>query len=139
MGRTAGYRNAPIETRPRNREVRQAATNEAQDFIPSAIGLDKFWIALDMRDQPVGIGGQTEKPAFLDGPFNRRTLGGEFDVPFPFGQFLFIVKSFVANRIPAFVTALIDIAICFHRLTQGLARGIVRWRGRSTEAIIESI
>src|SRR3546814_1984461 len=62
------------------------------------------------------------------------TLGGEFDAPFPFGQFLFIVKSFVANRIPAFVTALIDIAICFHRLPQCLARGIVRWLGSSNRS-----
>src|SRR3546814_7043037 len=58
------------------------------------------------------------------------TLGGEFDAPFPFGQFLFIVKSFVANRIPAFVTAQIDIAICFHRLPQGLAHSAP---GRSEE------
>src|SRR3546814_21176192 len=36
----------------------------------------------------------------------------------------------------SFVTALIDIAICFHRLPQGLARGIVRWLGSSNEAII---
>src|SRR3546814_15144616 len=39
----------------------------------------------------------------------------------------------------SFVTALIDIAICFHRLPQGLARGIVRWLGSSNEAIIEYI
>src|SRR3546814_468360 len=66
----------------------------------TAVGLDELRVRLIMRQKPVGIGGKAEEPAFLHGPFHRRALGGELCAPLSLCQFLLVVKSLVAARIP---------------------------------------
>src|SRR3546814_5078545 len=99
MAWAAGNGDAPVKARARDRQVRQASSDEAHHFIATAVGLDELRVRLIMRQKPVGIGGKAEEPAFLHGPFHRRALGGELCAPLSLCQFLLVVKSLVPDRI----------------------------------------
>src|SRR3546814_8488947 len=77
MAWAAGNGDAPFKARARNRQVRQASSDDAHHFIATAVGLDELRVRPIMRQKPVGIGGKAEEPAFLHGPFHRLALGGE--------------------------------------------------------------
>src|SRR3546814_1320847 len=111
MAWAAGNGDAPVKARARDRQVRQASSDEAHHFIATAVGLDELRVRLIMRQKPVGIGGKAEEPAFLHGPFHRRALGGELCAPLSLCQFLLVVKSLVPDRIPPLIAAEIDIPI----------------------------
>src|SRR3546814_9109067 len=83
MAWAAGNGDAPVKARARDRQVRQASSDEAHHFIATAVGLDELRVRLIMRQKPVGIGGKAEEPTYLHGPFHRRALGGELWAPLP--------------------------------------------------------
>src|SRR3546814_5832709 len=97
--------DAPVEAGSRDRQVRQASPDEAHHFMATAVRLDELRVRRIMRQKPVGIGGKAEEPAFLHGPFHRRALGGELCAPLSLCQFLLLVKSLVAERIPPLIAA----------------------------------
>src|SRR3546814_4796327 len=98
--------------------------------------LDELRVRLIMRQKPVGIGGRAEEPAFLHGPFHRRALGGELCAPLSLCQFLLVVKSLVADRIPPLIAAEIALPIRLHRLPQRLAGSIMGGLGGATDPVI---
>ena len=135
----AGHLHAPVEAGPRHAEVGQAAFDEAHDLVAAAVGLDEVRLAFIQRKQPILIGGQAEEPAFLDGPFHRRALRRQLRAPFPLDQFLLVVKGFVAHRIPAFVSAEIQVAIGLHRLPNRLARAMMIGFAGADETVMADI
>ena len=125
----------PVEAGPRNRQIVEPALDEAEDFIAAAVGLDEFGVRGIMVEQSLLIGRQLEKPALLDGPFDRRSLRRAALLALP-GQFARVVKRLVADRIPAFVAAEIEVAIGFHRLPDRLARAVMIGLRGADETII---
>src|SRR3546814_8156209 len=62
MAWAAGNGDAPVKARARDRQVRQASSDEAHHFIATAVGLDELRVRLIMRQKQVGIGGKAEEP-----------------------------------------------------------------------------
>ena len=131
--------DAPVEAGARDAKVRQAALDKAQHLVAAAFGLDEIRIFSIEAQQRLLIAGKAEEPAFLDIPFHRRALRGELHAPFPFGQFLLIVKGLVADRIPAFIAVEIEVAIIRHRLPDRLAGLVMIGLRRADETIIGNI
>ena len=116
--------NAPVKARPADREIAQAALDKGDHFIAAAVRLQKA-VGLEQLEQRVFIIGQTEKPAFLDRPLNRRPLWGKLRIALAFDQFAFVIISFVADGIPAFIAVEIKVALGLHRLPNGLTGFVV--------------
>src|SRR5690606_12724459 len=68
-----------------------------------------------------------------------RALGRELLSALPFGQFLFLVKGFVADRIPALIAIEIEIAGVLHRLPDRLAGLVMGGLGGADETIARNI
>src|ERR1700722_16455687 len=70
----ARYLDAPIERGSRNRQIPQAAFDEADDFVLARVGTDEIRLALVQRQELVLVGGQFEEIALLLYPLDRGTL-----------------------------------------------------------------
>jgi hypothetical protein len=114
------HRDAPVEGGARDRQVLQARFDEGGDLVAALGRTDEIGPIFIERQQFVLIGREPEEVAFLLDPFHRCTLRAIADiVGTEFGFFLAVI-GLVANRIPAGVTTLVDVAIGFHRLPDGL-------------------
>ena len=114
IGRSRHF-HAPVKAGPRDAEVAQATLDKADHFVAAAIGTDEVGLVGIKSEQPVLIVRQAEEPAFLDGPFDRRSLWRQARAALPVGQFLFLVIRLVTDRIPTLVAVEIQVPICLHR------------------------
>ena len=93
----------------------------------------------NMRKQAVAIGREAEKPAFLHCPFHRGALGRKLLPALTRDQLGFVVIGFVTDRIPAFVSIKIEIAIGLHPPPQFLRGGMVARLCGAQEYIIADV
>ena len=75
--------HAPVEAGPRHRKIAQTAFYKADGFVPAAFRANEIGLVFIEFEQLLFIFGQPEKPGFLGGPLNRRTLWREFRCPLP--------------------------------------------------------
>ena len=94
---------------------------------------------IKQRQQPVLIGGEAEEPAFLHRPFHgravRRQFHGRAIRGFGRDQFRLVIIGFVADRVPAFVAAKIEITSGRHTLPQRLHQRLVVIIGGADEPV----
>ena len=69
--RVPGQRDAPVERRPADREVLEAAADRRQDLVPPGLGLDRFGVRLVVLEEALGVGGEAEEVVLLDHPLDR--------------------------------------------------------------------
>ncbi len=136
MIRRAGHLHAPVEGRARDAEILQARLDEAQHFVAAALGLDELGMLGVELEQRFLIFGETEEPAFLDRPLDRRTLWRELLAILAVYDLLVAIIGFVAHRVPALVAAGVKIAGIRHGLPDRLAGIMVRGLSRADKAVI---
>src|SRR3954447_18099343 len=116
------HRNAPVEAGARDAEILQPAFDEANDLVAAAFGADEVGIVTVKLEQRLLILGQAEEPGFLRGPLDRSALWRQLFAPGLAGdQLAFVVKCFVAYRVPALVSVEIQVPRLFHRSPNGAA------------------
>ena len=115
------YLHAPVESGARDREVLQAAFDEAHHLIAACVRADEIGLALIERQKLVLIGRQPEKIGLFLDPFHRRALRAATDIVLADGGFVLAVVGLVAHRIPAGIDVDIDIAVLLHAIPDGLA------------------
>src|SRR4051812_29568585 len=88
-----------------------------------------------MIEQPLLIGREAEEPALLHRPIDERALRRKLLATLGDNQLLLVIISFVADRIPTFVAAEIDVPLLGHRLPDRLAGAVMGRLGGADEAI----
>src|SRR6202008_4277494 len=84
---------------------------EAYDLVAPALRLDELRSALVELQQPFLIGRQTEEIAFFFHPFDRRARRCEFLALLAEGEFRLVKIGLVPHRVPAGVSAEIDVLL----------------------------
>ena len=121
----AGHGNAPVEGRPRDRQVAQARAHEGHHLVAPLGRADEVGIVLVERQQPVLELRQLEEIAFLGHPFDGRALRAvALAVLAQFGLVLAVI-GFVADRVPARIGVLVDVSGGGHLGPDRLAGGHV--------------
>src|SRR5205085_7913503 len=114
---------------------REAAFDEAHHLVAPGVRTDEARVGFVMLEQPVLIGREAEEPALLDRPLGERALGRELLAGLGGVKLLLVIIGFVADRVPAFVAAVIGVALVRHRLPDRLAGAVMVGLGRPDEAI----
>src|SRR3546814_10538568 len=109
------------------------ARDKAHDFVAATFRTNEIRLSLIKIKERLLISGKLEKPTFLNGPFDGRSLWRKARFPFPLDQFFFVVKGLVANGVPAFIPAEIKVAIGLHRLPDRLPCSDMRGPTFATE------
>ena len=135
---TARHLYAPVEAGAADRKISEALRNEGYHLVPPAFGFEKAR-PVEQFEQSVLIIGETEEPAFLDSPFDRRALRRKAVAVLALGQLALVVIRFVADGIPALVTVEIEIAFGFHRAPDRLAGGMMIRFDSADETIVRDI
>ena len=116
-------RHAPIKAGARHAEILQPAFHKTKNLISAAFRANKVGMIAIKLKQWLLIFGQAEEPGFLRCPLNGCPLRRKALVPFPIDQLAFVIKGFIANRIPTFITIKIKIIVrghCFPKRGAGL-------------------
>src|SRR3954447_22566969 len=113
MAGIAGYRNAPAEAGPGNRQVLQPAAHKADDLVAAAARSDCLWMCVVPSQQAVLPSGQPEKIVFLLEPFDLGSGRCKFRPVWTRDQLAFVVEGLVAHRVPSGKPSEIDLAAAF--------------------------
>ncbi len=130
----ARHRDAPGEAGARDRQIVEAAADEAHHLVAARARRDEVGIALVMREQPLLPRRQAEEIIFLLHPFDfgaGRRLAVE--------QFALVEERLVAHRIPAGELAEIDFAAALQLVPQRLARADVARLGGADEIVVGDV
>ena len=106
-------RNAPVEGRPRDREILEPALHEGDHLVLIVFRGHEARIGLVMGQKLLAIGREPKEPALLLYPFDRRAGGRKFFVV-AFGKLAFVEIGLVAHRIPAGVFGEVNVAVGLH-------------------------
>src|SRR3546814_4480639 len=68
------------------------ARDKAHDFVAATFRTNEIRLSLIKIKERLLISGKLEKPTFLNGPFDGRSLWRKARFPFPLDQFFFVVK-----------------------------------------------
>ena len=131
-----GHGHTPVEGGPADREVLEAALDEADDLVEAAVRGAEVRVVRVEGQQPVLVGRELEEVALLLGPGH---LGAGFGrVAEAVGADLGLVLdevALVADRVPAGVLGEVDVPVGFHPLPERLGRlVVVRVRGADEAA-----
>ena len=119
--RVERHPDAPFLIVPRDVDVLQAALHQGEDFVAAALRLDEVGILLVETQQLVLELRQGEEMARLAAPNGRRLV----DRAKAFVQVLLRLERFAAFAVPAFVGALVDVAVVEDLLDELLAAAMV--------------
>ena len=112
-----GHRHTPVERRARDRQVRQAAGDEADDLVAPRLRRDELRIGGVVRQQRFGVGRQPEEVGLFLGPGDRRPgLGGNSAAVLIQRRLVLGEEPFVTHRVPAGVGVQVDVAVGGHPL-----------------------
>ena len=134
-----GHLDAPVEGRARQRQILQAAADEARDFVHALARQHEIRHAFVEIEQPLGEGGELEEIALLLDPFDRRALRTE---PHPLvveAGFALVVIGLVAHRVPAGIFVEIDVAGRLHALPDRLRGTVMARLGGADEFVVGAI
>src|SRR3982750_4535458 len=92
-----------------------------------------------MVEQLFLISGQLEEPALLDRPLDRRSLRRELLAAVDSDQLAFVVISLIADRVPTFVAAEVQVSPLLHRLPDRLTGAIMVGLRSQDEAIVRHV
>src|SRR6185312_3988807 len=124
-------RDAPFERGARNREILQAAANEADDLIAAGFGPDEVRILLVMLQQTITERRQLEEVVFLGDGF-----GGASAIGTVVAGFGVVDVKLVEDAVLAGVAAFIDVPVGLASLEQP-AHGLVMLRiGGADEVVV---
>ncbi|MCY1379542.1 hypothetical protein D9M69_672700 [compost metagenome] len=139
MRRVVRNLDAPVEGRPRNREILETRFHEGNHFVAALGGTDEVRVFLVVLQQFVLIFGQLEEVALLLDPLDRRTLRAVAHAVGAKLRLVLLVVGFVADRIPAGVGILVEVACLAHADPDILRCVMVTLFGRADEVVVGRI
>src|SRR5687768_13829718 len=92
-----------------------------------------------VREQPLLIGGKAKEVALLLDPFHRRSLRAAAHAIRPKLGLAFAVIGLVADRVPAGISVLVDVASSRHAPPDFLARPVVTLLRGADEVVVGAI
>ena len=114
------HRDAPLDGGTADAQILQAGLKEIVDhFVLAGRGLDEIRMLLDVPDQPVLILAQLEEIGFLAGLFHRAAAVRAVAVL----QLQFGEEALAGGAVPAFIAALVDVALLVE-LAEDLLHGL---------------
>ena len=132
----ARHRNAPVERRARDRQIFEAAFDEADDLVAPLRRQDEVRVGVVVRQQLVLVGGQLEEIRLLLRPFDRRALRPATDAVVAEDRLALVVVGLVAHRVPAGVLLQEDIARLVHAPPDLFAGAVVARLGGADEVVV---
>ena len=132
----AGNLDAPVEGGARDRQVLEPALDEAHDLVATLLRADELRMRLIVGEQPVLIGREAEEVALLLDPIDRGALGATADAILAQLGLGFSVVGLVANRVPAGIGRLVDVAVRLHPPPDLLGRAVVARLGGADEVVV---
>ena len=136
MCRIAGHRDAPVERRARDRQVLEAAFDEAHDLVAPLERQDELRVRVVVREQLLAVARQAETVRLLLGPLDRRAERLAAHAIGADGRLVLLEIRLLAHRVPARVGVEVDVAGIGHPAPQRLARGVVARLGRADEIVV---
>ena len=137
--RIAGHLDAPVEGGARDREILEAALDEAHHLVAAGVRADKVRLLLVELQELVLIGGELEEVAGLLDPLDRRALRSAAYLVLADDGLVLGVIGLVAHRVPAGVRVEIDVAIVRHALPDRLAGAMVFFFRGADEAVVANV
>ena len=131
----AGHLDAPVERGARDREIAQAALDEAHHLVLARVRSDEIRAIRVELEQLVLIGREAEEIALLLDPLDRRALRSEPHAVVVQARLVLGVIGLVAHRVPAGIGVGIDVAVRFHAPPDLLAGAMVLLFGGADEAV----
>ncbi len=135
MAGVVRHRNTPGKAAAADGEVVQAAADEAEHFVALGRGADEIGVFLVMLQQRVLPAAQAEQVVGLSHPLHRRARRRQLRAVRQRGQFIGAVEILVANRVPAFVMAEIDLVALGQHFPQGGDAFLVARLGGADEIV----
>ena len=134
--RIARHRNAPVEGRPRDRQITQPAGDEADDLVAAHLGRDEVGILGIVRQQWLRVGREPEKIGLLLGPGDRGVRLGRHPGAVGIDLCLSLGKEpFVAHRVPPGIGIEVDVAAISHSLPDRRRCRVVIFVGGADESV----
>ena len=136
----SGNLDAPVERGARDRQVLEAALDEADDLVATCRGGNELGMLFVQSEQTVLVGRETEGVVGLLGPLHRgaglRRLTGAVVQKRGLG---FGVEGLVTNRIPPRVRVEVDVARCGHLFPDRLAGDLMIGVGGADEPVVRDV
>ena len=109
-----GDGHAPVERGPRDRQIAQPTGDEADHLVAPHVGCDEVRMGAVVLEQLVAVGRQPEEVGLLLGPRHRRARLDRDPHAVAFLDLVLGEEPLVAHRVPARVSAQVDVAGVVH-------------------------
>ena len=138
MGAITGirHRHAPIEGGPGDRQILEAALDEAQHLIAPGGRADEIRVSLVKCQQAFLPGRQTEEIAGFLNPLTFRAGRGDLLAIRAVGQLIFLIIGLVTHGIPTGIGTEINIPFLYQLAPQGLTGLPMPFFGCADEVVI---